>query len=136
MQWFGGETRKNLAELGDGPELGVTGLLVRSVGVWVGNIVGEGDSRACGVVGWRGRGGRTVVREELYRHVVAFAPGRWDVDVVASVVLTGGTEVPAVDTVGREGTSSSGRFICHHSASWWRERGGVKVEGPIKSGFG
>ena len=130
-----GEARKNVAEAFDGAELGVAGLLIGSVGMGVGDGVGKGDGSVGSVVSRAGRWDGTIVREEFDGHIVAFSPGGGDVYVVAPVVFAGGTEVPSVNTVGREGTACSRGFIRDHTAPWWGEWGSVKVKRAIELGF-
>ena len=101
MRWDGSEPRENRAEVLYGLELGVAGFLEGCVRMRVGDGIGEGDGGVGGVFGRQGGRNGAIVREEFGGHVVTFAACGGNVDVVASIVLAGWAEVPAVNAVRR-----------------------------------
>ena len=56
--------------------------------------------------------------EELYCFGDAFCASAWDVNVVALVVVRGGSEVPSIYTVGGPGEAVVGCLVYYDSRAW------------------
>ena len=114
--------------------------LFSSGGGWVLGLVGgdgvskirggEGDAIDVGE-GWRGGVGGEEV--ELFEDAgkVGGCHHR-----VASVMLHGGSYVPAVNAMGCPGGAGGGGFVRDNSGAGWREWSGVEVEGAEKDVLG
>ena len=73
----------------------------------LGECAGGSGGSACGDAGWDG----TIVREKLYSFGDIFDAGPRNVDVVTSVVVSGGSKIPTINTVGGPGAAVFGCFM-------------------------
>ena len=76
-----------------------------------------------------------MVGEEFDGHVDSFASGGGDVNSVASVVIAGWADVPAVNPMGRPSTAAATGFEPQYTTTRRGEGGGVEVECAVEVGF-
>ena len=65
----------------------------------------------------------------------AFCPGSWDIDAMASVMVGGSSDVPAVDTMWVPSAPVGRSFVDEDLGAQWGKRGSVVIEGPIELGL-
>ena len=68
---------------------------------------GVSGGGACGDAGWDG----AIVREKLDSFGDTFGLGPRNVDVVTTIVIRGGSNIPTVDTMGVLGATIAGCFV-------------------------
>ena len=80
---------------------------------------------------------RHLMRKPIYSERIADSIKRaWNVALVAPVVLSGGSNVPTVDSMRCHVGSLLWRHVNDHSSAWWGERSSVEIKISIEAGVG
>ncbi len=123
-----GHLAEDFGEGGDGFSLWSAQLGVRGGRCWVKKGIGEVLCRKGGCISRGHTEHGNNLREKFDSVAVAFCSGFGDVNLVAPVVLQGGSKIPADFSVGCPGCAVFG-FVMRHNLRPWRCHGcGVVIK--------